>query len=252
MRNFRMRFYNLRLALFLLALPLAFFAMDAQAKAGKKIKAHQNRKSSKRTHAAGGDDRSFISNISNISNTSDSVNSEIITTAEKSSFQLMQDDNAENDQQHSSEILHPQLDLRRSIIADIPLLFHKEGVAKAPEGENSLSVKSLVQTFEATAYCIKNRTACGVMAQTGVVAADPRILPLGSIIRITAGKYTGTYRVLDTGPAIRGNRVDIYVSCRQEAITFGRRKIEIEVVRYGWGDENAQQAAASLSLGMGN
>jgi len=77
------------------------------------------------------------------------------------------------------------------------------------------------------------------MARTGIVAADPAVLPLGSIIRIEAGNYSGVYRVLDTGPGVRGKRLDIFVSCRREAINFGRRKIKLAIVRRGWGDESA-------------
>ncbi len=90
------------------------------------------------------------------------------------------------------------------------------------------------QDFIATAYSIKNYTACGVMAAPGIVAADPKVIPLGSIIKVIAGKYSGIYRVLDTGPGIRGKRLDIYVNCRSEAISFGKQRVQIEVLRYGW------------------
>ena len=96
--------------------------------------------------------------------------------------------------------------------------------------------KRITRIFTATAYSIKNITASGKMARPGIVAADPRILPLGSIVKIEAGKYSGTYQVLDTGPAVKGKELDIYMPTRSGAIAFGRRKIEIEVLRYGWGD----------------
>lgn len=92
------------------------------------------------------------------------------------------------------------------------------------------------QEFIATAYSIKNYTACGVMAAPGIVAADPKVIPLGSIIKVVAGKYSGIYRVLDTGPGVRGKRLDIYVNCRSEAISFGKQRVQIEVLRYGWGN----------------
>jgi 3D (Asp-Asp-Asp) domain-containing protein len=107
---------------------------------------------------------------------------------------------------------------------------------QVPEEEDRVT-----HTFVATAYCIKNVTACGVMVRTGIVAADPSVLPLGSIVKIDAGKYSGVYRVLDTGPGVRGKRLDIYMPCRSEAINFGRRKIQLEVLRYGW--ENTDTSA---------
>src|SRR6202165_4529760 len=38
--------------------------------------------------------------------------------------------------------------------------------------------------FSATAYCKGVTTASGVAAQTGVAAADPQLLPVGSVIEI--------------------------------------------------------------------
>jgi 3D (Asp-Asp-Asp) domain-containing protein len=126
-------------------------------------------------------------------------------------------------------------DLRRMIIEDIQnVLLEKKNVEEALATEET---DKPIHTFVATAYCIKNLTACGVMVRPGIVAADPDVLPLGSIVKVEAGKYSGTYRVLDTGPAVRGKRLDIYMPCRNEAIHFGRRKVRLEVLRYGWGDE---------------
>src|ERR1700722_16028497 len=48
--------------------------------------------------------------------------------------------------------------------------------------------------FIATAYSTKRNTVKGVQTQLGIVAADRKILPLGSIIRVTdAGRYSGFY-----------------------------------------------------------
>jgi 3D (Asp-Asp-Asp) domain-containing protein len=38
-------------------------------------------------------------------------------------------------------------------------------------------------TMSATAFALHGRTASGVQAQRGIVSADPRILPLGTVIR---------------------------------------------------------------------
>ncbi len=86
--------------------------------------------------------------------------------------------------------------------------------------------------FHATAYCLKGRTASGAYVERGMIAADPRVLPLGTIVHIQAGKYTGTYKVTDTGGAIRGKKIDIYVPSYQEAIRFGRQKIKVKVLSH--------------------
>jgi 3D (Asp-Asp-Asp) domain-containing protein len=90
--------------------------------------------------------------------------------------------------------------------------------------------------FSATAYCKGVTTASGVPAQTGVAAADPNLLPVGSVIQIDSleGRYNGVYTVMDTGPAVQGRHVDIYMWNCNEAIVFGRRPIRLTVLRLGW------------------
>ena len=86
------------------------------------------------------------------------------------------------------------------------------------------------QTFRATAYCLKGRTATGGGVRRGIVAADRRVLPLGTRINISAGSYSGTYTVADTGGAVRGRILDIWVPSCSEANKFGRRTIKVSVV----------------------
>ena len=86
------------------------------------------------------------------------------------------------------------------------------------------------QSFKATAYCLKGRTASGGSVRRGIVAADTRILPLGTRININAGPYSGTYTVADTGGAVRGRILDIWVPSCAEANRFGRRTVKVSVV----------------------
>ena len=86
------------------------------------------------------------------------------------------------------------------------------------------------QSFRATAYCLKGRTATGGGVRRGIVAADPRVLPLGTRINISAGSYSGTYTVADTGGAVRGRVLDIWVPSCSEAVRFGRKAIKVSVV----------------------
>jgi 3D (Asp-Asp-Asp) domain-containing protein len=88
-----------------------------------------------------------------------------------------------------------------------------------------------VQRFEATAYSLQGKTASGRRARPGIVAADPRILPIGSRIRVSgAGAYSGEYRVEDTGRAIKGHEIDIFIPNAAEARRFGRRAVHVEVI----------------------
>ncbi len=82
-------------------------------------------------------------------------------------------------------------------------------------------------SFSATAYCLKGRTAMGHGVRRGIIAADPRILRLGSQVTIASGAYAGTYLVSDTGGKIKGKKVDIWMPSCSEARKFGRRNVQI-------------------------
>jgi 3D (Asp-Asp-Asp) domain-containing protein len=102
-----------------------------------------------------------------------------------------------------------------------------KGVAIRPSGEGETGE---LQDFHATAYCLKGRTASGENVRPGIVAADPKVLPLGTVLHIRAGRYTGTYTVMDTGGRIKGRILDVYVPTYKEAVAFGRRQIKIKVL----------------------
>jgi 3D (Asp-Asp-Asp) domain-containing protein len=88
-------------------------------------------------------------------------------------------------------------------------------------------------TFIATAYCRGQVTASGGAVRAGIVAADPAVLPLGTVIRIDGlgRRYSRVYRVMDTGGDIRGRRIDVYIRDCNEAIRFGRKPAVVSVIR---------------------
>ena len=90
--------------------------------------------------------------------------------------------------------------------------------------------------FSATAYCKGETTASGVGVRTGIAAADPAILPVGSVVRVETPnpRYSGVWTVMDTGPSVRGRSVDLYLWSCKEALQFGRRKVRLTVLRLGW------------------
>jgi 3D (Asp-Asp-Asp) domain-containing protein len=90
--------------------------------------------------------------------------------------------------------------------------------------------------FTATAYCKGTTTASGVNVRTGIAAADPDLLPVGSVIQVSrlGERYNGIYTIMDTGPAVQGRHVDIYMWSCNEALELGRRDIAINVLRLGW------------------
>jgi len=103
--------------------------------------------------------------------------------------------------------------------------------AKAEE-ELALGVAPAV-SYIATAYSLRGRTASGRYVSKGIIAADPRILPLGTRVHLQAGGYSGEYIVADTGGAVRGRRIDIWTPSTREAFRFGRRTVKLTVLSYG-------------------
>ena len=88
-------------------------------------------------------------------------------------------------------------------------------------------------TMTATAYCLRGVTADGGEARRGTVAADPRVLPLGSRIRIRGRQIHGEYLVADRGAAVKGRRIDIFIPRCEQARLFGRQRVTVTVERLG-------------------
>lgn len=91
-----------------------------------------------------------------------------------------------------------------------------------------------VYYFIATAYSVEGAGASGKWSHPGTVAADRRILPLNSRIRIYgASQYSGEYTVEDSGAKVDGQHIDVYVPSRAEAKKFGRRRVRVVILKYG-------------------
>ena len=83
-------------------------------------------------------------------------------------------------------------------------------------------------TFEATAYTwTGNRTATGTWPSRGTIAVDPTIIPLGT--RLFVEGY-GEGIAEDTGGAIQGEIIDLYMLDRNEALSWGRRTVEVRII----------------------
>jgi 3D (Asp-Asp-Asp) domain-containing protein len=102
--------------------------------------------------------------------------------------------------------------------------------------ETALPAPGLRLRFAATAYCRGETTASGAAVRTGVAAADPTLLPVGSVVQVESlgPKYSGIYTVMDTGPRVVGRHIDIYMWNCDEAVLFGRRSVQLRVLRLGW------------------
>jgi len=94
---------------------------------------------------------------------------------------------------------------------------------EAPEPE--------VMIFEATAYCYTgNRTATGTWPSRGTIAVDPEVIPLGTRLHIEG---YGEGIAEDTGGAIQGHIIDLYMESEDECWAWGRRTVEVRIIEEG-------------------
>lgn len=80
------------------------------------------------------------------------------------------------------------------------------------------------EVFQATAYTGGGRTASGTRARVGEIAVDPRVIPLGTTVYVEG---FGPLRAEDTGGAIKGNIIDIYMSSNAACRSWGRRNVTV-------------------------
>jgi 3D (Asp-Asp-Asp) domain-containing protein len=117
--------------------------------------------------------------------------------------------------------------------------------AAAPSEPEVKPTESLLasapQLYNATSYSRPGRGASGMGVRFGTIAADPKVLPFGTRVRLDAGQYTGEYVVTDSGTAIKGRKIDIWLPTFREACRFGRRNVKLTVLSYG-GKRSAKRA----------
>ena len=85
--------------------------------------------------------------------------------------------------------------------------------------------------YTVTAYCIKGTTDSGTHTKRGIVAADPRLLPFGSVVRVVGlGAKPQTFVVTDSGSAVKGRHLDVFMPSCAAAKKFGKRVATAHVV----------------------
>lgn len=100
--------------------------------------------------------------------------------------------------------------------------------------------------YLATAYNITGITASGLYTHRHIVAADPAVLPIGSIIQVThAGPYSGEYVVADTGEKIQGRHIDIYMPSLNACLEFGVQHVQVRVIQLGRNTHRSAEIAYS-------
>lgn len=93
-----------------------------------------------------------------------------------------------------------------------------------------------VMTMEATAYTASCEGCSGITA-TGinlkdnpnqkVISVDPSVIPLGTKVHVEG---YGEAIAGDTGGAIKGNKIDVFIPNKQDAIQFGRKTVKVTIL----------------------
>ncbi|MEH7215138.1 3D domain-containing protein, partial [Priestia megaterium] len=90
-----------------------------------------------------------------------------------------------------------------------------------------------VEATAYTAYCAgcSGITATGIDLRSNpnrkVIAVDPRVIPLGS--RVYVEGY-GEAIAGDTGGAIKGTRVDLFMASQSSALNWGRKTVKLQIL----------------------
>ena len=83
-------------------------------------------------------------------------------------------------------------------------------------------------SLNVTAYCLQGTTATGVRVHHGIVAVDPAQFQFGTTLYVPGYGFSNAQ---DDGPAITQNHLDLWMPSCKEAVEWGRRQIEVEVLR---------------------
>ena len=104
----------------------------------------------------------------------------------------------------------------------------------ASAGSRAFPVQRTLQ-MRSTAYCLRGNMRTGVRVRDGMAAGDPSVLPLGSVVRVSHpdGRLIGIFVIMDTGGAVRGNKIDLWFDSCREALDWGIRPVVAEVLDIG-------------------
>lgn len=101
---------------------------------------------------------------------------------------------------------------------------------------NTQATQSKSITVTATAYTAEC-AGCSGITKTGVnlkanpnakvIAVDPSVIPLGSKVYVEGYGYATAE---DTGGAIKGNKIDVFVPNRNDALQWGRKQVKVTII----------------------
>ncbi|KON69604.1 hypothetical protein AKG34_13175 [Peribacillus butanolivorans] len=111
----------------------------------------------------------------------------------------------------------------------------KEKTVSNSESTNQSGIEKEI-TVRATAYTAdcqgcSGTTATGIDLKANpnakVISVDPSVIPLGSKVYVEGYGYA---TAADTGSAIKGNKVDIFIPNEQDAINWGVKNVKLQIL----------------------
>lgn len=77
-------------------------------------------------------------------------------------------------------------------------------------------------------------TSTGVKAKKGIIAVDPRVIPLGTRVYVEVPGRAADYGyavAADVGGAIKGNKIDVYLDSNREVYSWGVKKVKVYILK---------------------
>ena len=105
----------------------------------------------------------------------------------------------------------------------------KKEAASEPTGGKEFYVSATAYTASCTGCSGITATGINLKANPGlkVIAVDPSVIPLGSKVWVEG---YGNAIAGDTGGAIKGNKIDLFMPNRADALAFGRKQVKVKIL----------------------
>jgi 3D (Asp-Asp-Asp) domain-containing protein/LysM repeat protein len=96
-------------------------------------------------------------------------------------------------------------------------------------GSREITVKATAYTASCAGCSGITKTGINIKANPNarVIAVDPSVIPLGSKVYVEG---FGEATAADTGGAIKGNRIDVFIPSEQDAINFGVKQLKVTIL----------------------
>ena len=133
-----------------------------------------------------------------------------------------------------SDLIKPKQKLKIKVVKSTAKKSTKKSTKKVSRSNGNVVKEFMVSTTAYTAYC----RGCSGITKTGinlrknpnlkVIAVDPRVIKLGTKVYVEGYGYAIAG---DTGSAIKGNKIDVFMPKQSSALKWGRKTVKIKILR---------------------